>query len=383
MVFVHEVREPDARSARKEASGGALFPAIVIMNMRRRTFLKRGLLAGSACAFPACHRSITKADVLRALIEQVVRPNTAAVARDSQELDGALGRFTAHPALTTLQTARQRWQRALLSWKRADAFRAGPIMDSNSLLRALFWPVRTGAIDALLQGSQAIDDASIDAMGVDRRGLFALEHLLHSSEPDEQLVAAFVGPNGERRARLARALAGNVSLHAQKVTRALGNGKKYADEFAAGGQDSLNRLVAQLVYTVESVTDGRLGRILGLAKSGQLTATEVEGGRSRMSQQIALSYLQASEQLYLGVDAGLSQLLKMISPGTDQGLRAAFSRAIHAVADLGLPLEEVAARAPASLEAAADASQQLERALKTDLASTLGVTLTFSSTDGD
>ena len=102
-----------------------------------------------------------------------------------------------------------------------------------------------------------------------------------------------------------------------------------------------------------------------------------------MSQQIALSYLQASEQLYLGVDAGLSQLLKMISPGTDQGLRAAFSRAIHAVADLGLPLEEVAARAPASLEAAADASQQLERALKTDLASTLGVTLTFSSTDGD
>ncbi len=247
----------------------------------------------------------------------------------------------------------------------------------------MFWPVRTGAIDALLQGSQALDDASIDALGVDRRGLFALEHLLYSSEADEQLVAGFHGPPGERRARLARSLAGNVSLCGDRVARALGNGKQFADEFADAGQDSLNQLVAQLIYTVENVSANRLARISGLAKSGRLKATEVEGSASKMSQQIALTYLRATEELYLGVEHGLAQLVKALSPAVDNGLRSAFSQAIGALSNLGLPLEEIANRDPAGLDAAASAVKKLERALRTDLASTLGVTLTFSSVDGD
>jgi predicted lipoprotein len=326
---------------------------------------------------------------LRALVQQVVVPNTAAVAAESRRLKLEMAGLAAQPSLTTLRSAREQWRRALLGWKRADVFRSGPIIDTNSLMRALFWPVRTAAIDALVQGSQPLDDASIDAMGVDRRGLFALEHLLYpaeldgSAKPDEQIVAGFEGSSGARRARLAQALAGNLSSHADRVTHLLGDGKGYAGKFADGGQDSLNRVAGQLVDAVEGVAASRLGRISALAKSGQLKPTEVEGSAGRMSQQIALTYLRGAEQLYLGVDRGLSHLVKAQSAAVDDALRSAFKLALSAVSNLGRPLEEVAQQQPAALDDAAEVAEKLEHALKTELTSTLGVTATFSSVDGD
>ncbi|MEI9935730.1 MAG: imelysin family protein [Pseudomonadota bacterium] len=351
--------------------------------MQRRAFIHHALLASTVGLFPGCGRGGVRAEVLRALVEQVVVPNTAAIAENSRRLNGEIAHLAAEPTVTTLRAARDQWRRSLLSWKRADVFRNGPIMDTNSLLRAMFWPVRTGAIEALVQSTQVIDEPSIDAMGVDRRGLFALEYLLYFGAADDQIAAGFSGPAGERRARLARSLAVNVSLYADKAARSLGNGQAYADKFADGGQDSLNQLVGHLVYAVEHVSASRLARISNLTKSGLLRPTVVEGGSSRMSQQVALTYLRATEELYLGVGRGLSELVNAVSVSADDGLRAAFSQAIAAVSNLGVPLEEAAQRDPAALDAAAATVKKLERALRTELASTLGVTLTFSSVDGD
>ena len=351
--------------------------------MQRRTFLGQALLAGILAVFPACRRGGLTAEVLRALVEQVLVPNTAAVVESSQQLEGTLARLAEAPGIAALGAARAAWQRALLSWKRVEVFRHGPIADMNSSLRVMFWPVRTPALDALLQGSEAIDEASIEAMGVDRRGLFALEYLLYSADSDERIAAEFGG--AARRAQLARLLAGNISIHAQRASRSLGNGKKLADEFAAGGQESLSRLIATLSDRVENVFARRLARVSTLAKSGRLVASELEGGSSGTSQQIAITYLRATEQLYLGVleDRGLSALVKARSPALDEALRAAFRDAIGAVEGLGMPLEIAAVRDAAKLESAASVVKKLERALKTELTSTLGLTLTFSSLDGD
>jgi len=317
------------------------------------------------------------------VIERVLQPNAKAAAADSRQLEHELLMLGAEPTVGTLRAARASWQRALLSWKRLDAFRIGPILESNSLLRVMFWPVRTAGIDALLQGSPAIDDASVDAMGVDRRGLFALEYLLFSDETEEQCSARFAGSTGERRTQLARALAANVSFYAEGVARSLGDGRVYARKFADEGQDSVNRLVAQLVYTVENVSANRFARVSSLVKTGKLKPKELEGGAARLSQQIALTYLRASEALYVAEERGLCRLVQAQSPKVDHELRSAFAEAISLVSALGAPIEEAAERDPVRFQAASDAVKKLERALKVELASVLGVTSTFSSVDGD
>lgn len=349
----------------------------------QRRILMQMLLAGAACVLPACGRERARGEVVRALIERIVVPNTTALAEHSRRLEVESAGLAAAPTPSTLRDVRQSFRRALSSWKRVEAFRLGPIAESNSLMRAMFWPVRTAGIEGLLQGTQALDHASIDSMGVDRRGLFALEYLLFTEEPEEECVARFAGPAGERRASLTRALAGNVSFHADNVVRSLGSGRAFADKLGDGGQDSLNRLVAQLVFTVENVSANRLTRISRLIKNGTFKRSDIEGGPSRMSQEIALTSLRATQQLYLGEERGLCRLVSGQSTTVDSALRSAFAQSITAVADLGGPLEEAAQRDPIRFDAAADAVKKLERALKVDLASVLGVTSTFASVDGD
>src|SRR6478735_1940224 len=346
--------------------------------MQRRTFIQHAVLASSGALLPSCRKGGAREAVLRNLVEHVLVPNTVALARDSVRLEHEVSRLGVEPTLATLRTARTHWQQALLSWKRADVFRIGPIVESNAVLRAMFWPVRSAAIEALVLGSQSLDDASIDAMGVDRRGLFALEYLLYGKAPEQESVAEFAGPTGERRARLASALAANVSLNAKQVEHALGNGHEFAEQFANSGQDSLNHVVGRMIDTVENVSAKRLTRIATLAKSDRLQASEVEGSLSGTSQQIVLSYLRATEQLYRGADDGLARLVKARSSTTDDAIRSAFAQAIGLVSNLAAPLEVVARRDLAALEAAIGAVKNLERALRTELVSSLGVSMTFS-----
>lgn len=350
--------------------------------MRRRSVIQ-ALFAVAGSGLYGCRKQDLRAEVLRSVIERVVVPNTAAAAESSRNLERQLSSLTAPPSLAELRAVRQAWQRALLSWKRLDAFRLGPILESNSLLRAMFWPVRAAGIEALLQGSQPLDEASVDAMGVDRRGLFALEFLLFGDESDESFVARFSGAAGARRAQLARALAGNVSSYASKVSQSLGNGQKYAEQFAEAGPESLNRLIAQQALNAENVLVQRLVRTASLAKSRALEPPVIEGGPGRVSQLIALTYLRATEELYLAGNQGLCRLVQSRSSVVDGELRSAFADAIAAVSELGAPLEEVALRDPTKLDAAALAVKKLERALKVDLASLLGVTVSFTSVDGD
>jgi len=349
----------------------------------QRRILMHLLLAGTACVLPACGRERARGEVLRALIERIVVPNTTALAEHSRRLEVESAGLVADPTPSTLRDVRQSWRRALSSWKRVEAFRLGPIAESNSLMRAMFWPVRAAGLEGLLQGAQTLDHASVDSMGVDRRGLFALEYLLFSEAAEEECAARFAGPAGERRASLARALAGNVSFHADNLVRSLGSGKTFADKLADGGQDSLNRLVAQLVFTVENVSANRLARTSRLVKTSTFKRSDTEGGLSGTSREIALTYLRATQQLYLGEERGLCRLVSAQSATVDRALRSAFAQAIIAVADLGGPLEEAAQRDPGRFDAAADSVKKLERTLKVDLASVLGVTSTFASVDGD
>ena len=352
--------------------------------MQRRSILVGAVRAAALLSLPACRSVARREDVLQGLVENVVVPNTLEVAVQSRNLQGAVASLAAAPNTAGLLASRTQWKQALLAWKRAYAFRNGPIVETNGLLRAIYWPPRPAAIDGLLSGSQPVDEASVETWGVDRRGLFALEYLLFSpGTSNETHAASFSGSNGERKARLIRGLADNVVRYGNAAAARMGDGKAFSVAFAQGGQGSVNKLVGQMSDTVENVVAARLTRVSGFAKSGLLKPAEVEGSSSQMSQQVALAYLEATERLYVGSEKGLGDLVKASSPTFDALLRASFTQAIDSVRRLAAPLEEVAKRDLASLDAAAASVKRLELAIRTELASALGVTLTFSSGDGD
>lgn len=346
--------------------------------MNRRVFVM-----SSAClamtGWAGCRNIATRESVLRQLVLQVAVPELQALPKVSRELASALHQVK-HGDAASLENAQRALRKALLAWQRVQAFRNGPVVESNALLRSTFWPARRLAIGSVIEGNATIHSALVESLGVDAKGLFALELMLFEQTAREE----WLGPHGERVIALAAAFADDVRERADAVLRQLGDGRAFADKFAAGGQESLNRLVNQLVETSETIAADRLLRVLGLQEHDRLLPGQIYGGFSGLSAQLPLASLITTQSLYLGVDdAGLCALVKQVSPAIDTRVRSTFAAALAALKALSGPLEQVVRRDRKLLVQAADAAKALEVALKSDLASALGVTLSIVSGDGD
>jgi predicted lipoprotein len=271
----------------------------------------------------------------------------------------------------------------MLAWKRAYGFRNGPIVEQNALLRAAFWPPRPLAIQAALAGDKAIDDGFVEELGADSKGLFALEHVLFPVDGNDAATLAR-WRESKRPLQFADAVGRSVAAYADAVSRVLGDGDAYAATFAQGGQQSVNRLVNQMADTLESNVLGRLTRVLDGERNHQLGPSEVEGWPSATSHEIVLAHLVASRRFYRDADGPrLGDLVKAVAPSIDDRLIGSWAKAIELVRAFGAPLERAVKSNPSGFVEACQAAKDLEIAVKTGMASSLGVTLTFSAGDGD
>jgi predicted lipoprotein len=76
-------------------------------------------------------------------------------------------------------------------------------------------------------------------------------------------------------------------------------------------------------------------------------------------------------------------LAEAAAPAIAVSVGRAFDAAVRSLRDLRAPLEDVVQSDRARLEEVLRVTKELEVALKAELTSALGVTLTFSSLDGD
>lgn len=338
------------------------------------------LVGGSGCA-----RRVERAEVLSRLVLDVAVPDLQAVLAASEALDRELTAFGAAPTSVTLAAARAAFAQCLLAWKRAQCFKNGPLVDTNALVRATFWPARPGAAETIMNGSEPIDSQRVEALGVDVKGLYTLEYVLFPPGlTDDAALTLLSSERGRRRWLFASALGASVLAYARRASAAMGDGAAFARRFADGGKQSMSRVVAQLITSVESLAMNRLGAVLGLSDSRLLKASDVEGAPSHLSSKVIGAELGALSRLYRASgSASLSGLTKSLSAPVAARIDGALAAAEAAVAALHAPLEVAVVERRAQTLAALAAVKNLERALKVDLASTLGVTLTFQAGDGD
>lgn len=353
--------------------------------MKRREFLECG--AAGALLLTGCRRAPppSREAVLTALVHEVVVPDTQSVVKTSQELAAAVTALASTPSLATLRGARAAFVPSLLAWKQAQCFRNGPMVETNAFVRTLFWPPRAPAIDAVLGGSASIDAAFVANLGVDARGVFALEYLLYPEQRDEgSALELFTGDAGKRRNELCRGLAANIAKYAVDAGTVLADGASYAARFARGAQISLSILVNQMIGSIESLAAHRLEAVLDRQKRGTFAAKDVEGSPSGTSHRIALAVLTGNDRLFRGgKSGGLLELTRATAPAIAERVSERYAEALGAVSALGAPLERIVTTNQTALTSAANATKALELALKVDLASALGVTITFQAGDGD
>ena len=348
------------------------------MHVGRRVFLS-GLGGLSLAALSGgCRREGARELALRGAVERVVIPDARAITQLSRALHVSLEQL---PAAGPLDAVRAAWRSAAVAWQRGGAFQHGPFFETKAVLHASFWPVREQAIATILSASDAIDAKRVAQLGVNAKGIFAIEHLLFEEESPG--VPWVLGTARDRALALVRAYAADVHTQAERASAALGDGKKFMDEFARGGQQNLNRLVNELTRTVEHSVI-RIDRVLTTSTWRGFSLRDVPGGASGTSTELLAASLSVAERVYgEGAKASLAGLAQAVSPAIDTHTTAAFKAARGALAGLGQQYERLAQSNPAQLTAAKNALRHLEVVVRSELASALGVTITFGSGDGD
>jgi predicted lipoprotein len=350
---------------------------------RRRFVSGASALAATAASCGYFRRPTQRELVLADLARTIAVVDTRAILVHSEALAAALRSDGAQPTAALIEQGRRAVRNAALAWQHAYAFRNGPIIETHAFIRSAFWPPRQDAIREVLESSDALDSNYVEGLGVDVKGVFALEHLLFEA-PKPDAETWFSGPARQRAHAFAIALADDALAYATKAARMLGDGAEFGERFARAGQESINLLVNQMVGTLETAAARRLDHVVGTYANSTLRMKDVHGGPSGLSTEIPRTWLATTQRLYLGAEGrGLSQLVAAATPQIDAELRDAFRRATAAMAKIDAPLEQFVTQNSAAIGEASKAIKELEMALRVDLVSALGVTLTFTASDGD
>ncbi|MEY4577234.1 MAG: hypothetical protein RL701_1937 [Pseudomonadota bacterium] len=357
----------------------------------RRAFL--ATLAASAPLLSGCNLwpkpANPRAEVLGHLVRQIAVPDARAIAGQARALADALRAEQTQPSAASLDHARAALSRSALAWQNAYAFRNGPIIESHAYLRSAFWPTRPSALRDVIESQDTIDTGLVAELGVDAKGVFAIEHLLYEG-PATAAPTWYAGPQCERARALAVALADDAAAYAHKAQQQLGAGELFSQQFGHAGQESINLLVNQMIATLETAASRRVEHVLATHDNGTLRSKDVQGALSGLSSAIPRAWLATTERIYAGTatagehgNAGLSTLVRSAAPQIDAHMREVFGVAAHALQALHAPLEQLITQDRAPLVAAVSALKALETACRVELASALGVTLTFVASDGD
>jgi predicted lipoprotein len=334
----------------------------------------------------------TREAMLREISHNVFLAGYADLHSKLIKLNVSLETLTREPSTNSLQQSRDAWLGVSLAANLVRCFQSGPIKDRDYLASFYYWQVLPGRIEAVIQSDRPIDKTLLEELGSTSKGLFALEYMLFDRSPNDPensqkstTLELLRGPSGARRAAYMLALGRDLETKAADLVHdwSLSTPDAASTKLAQGGQESINLLVNQLAMALEDVVE-HLHFILQLPPPVSAQLERIERTRSGSSLAGLIASFEGLKKMYRGGDGlGPDDALKQINPVLEKRVQEHIEAAAHSIRALASPLEKAVIDNRAAVEKAYESSRALEIVIKVDIVSALGVTLTFSSNDGD
>lgn len=323
-------------------------------------------------------RKVDVEQVLRGLADDVIVPSYVALGSSLQTFADTTKALCAAPSKEALAEARRAWESAEGSYQQTRPVAVGPAEEAR-LMSDIGFAARPAVIDDLLASDDPVDPKALAEEGSAARGIYASEIALFGDGSDTLTTAA-----GARRCEYAASVATLSSEAADPVVEAWTDGEA-AEQFVAGLDGSPQSSVDELVNTVTQ----RLNEIDIMGLRDMAEAKGVDdldpdrlGGPANQQLTSRIALMQGIFGTIGTGDTGISALVSGHSIDTEKRLAAANEKAWEAMS--ALPDSVAAAfEEPAKIDAASKAVQELKVLLSTEVASQLGVTITFSDSDGD
>lgn len=351
-----------------------------------------GMVFGCS-ALPGSNR-FDRTALLTSISQDMALPLYTDFARHSQILSAAVQALQANPTVETLAAAQTAWREAALTWEQTEVLAFGAEMTLITPIDK--WPTRTSFIDEQIAGTEPLTQATVASFGSTSKGLPALEYLLFDPELDETALLTRL-QNEPRRLEYAVAAAQVLAQDAEALV-AVWSSEGYGTTFVEGGtlanedvQSSVSMAVNEMVAVLETMVREELSPPLGSRTYGQPVPEQAEGWRSGTSRANLVANLNGLNQLFdgnsdgaLGFDDYLTAQGAMYGevPLAD-AINTQWQAALSAVEAIPEPLHTQVVDNPDAVIRARDEITKLLVLVKSDMASQLGVTITFNDNDGD
>ena len=330
------------------------------------------------------------AEVVQAAINEVFRPAFADFDAATGALETDMTFLCEAPSAQRAAAARAQFRETVLSWSRAELYRLGPLLEDNRSERILFWPDRKGVALRQVQAGLAEEDEtalSVEALtdkSVALQGLGALEFVLFGTGGDALENSA------EYRCRFGLAIAGALHRVAGELDDAWqapdGIAQRLlspseADPEYRNAREVMEDITGLLAHGTELIRDQRLLPFLG-RDGAEPKPRSALFWRSGMTVPAITANFEGLERLFAG--SGIGNLGPEQS-WVSNGIAFEFANAERAGAAISSPVADALAdpRQRQALDYFVIVTQSLDTLLGENLAAALGLSVGFSSLDGD
>ncbi len=335
-----------------------------------------------------------RTEMLRHYADNVIKPAYNDFYDAILEMETAINAFNSNPTISTLQSARSAWEEAYNEFMFCNSFNFGPAGESG-IRKSLVEEIGTWPINAeLVYQNISNQNYSFNDFNRDNRGFHALDLLLFYGDSDAIIVDLYV--NNSNYGQYLSALVTKIKGQVQAVVNEW-NGSYYSEFIGNNGTDvgsSSSLMYNEFVKSFEAIKNFKLGIPLGL-RVGQ-TAPDpwaAEAFFSKKSIRFLTTHLQTIEALWHGrnkdgVDGiGWKEYIESSEggPALIASTQAQFDVVRAKLNDIpqDIPMEDQISTNFAALETLHTELQRHTRFMKSDMSSILGITITFSSGDGD
>lgn len=350
------------------------------------------VLALTVAPVVAQEQNLTAEQVVSLAITEAIRPGFAQYAEETASLKLNVGGLCDEPSEAGLETARGQFKSTVVAWSRIELYRLGPLMTENRYDKILFWPDRKGIALKQVQGIlaepdlDAADPTKLATKSVAVQGLGALEFLLFGTGA-EQLAT----PEGDFRCHYALAISTLLSETAAKLSAEWDDPEGISKRLLAPSESDpdyrsfrevAEALTGVLAHGTEAIRDQRLLPFLGrddaapkpksalFWRSG-MTVPSIDAnfeGLRALLEDSRIAEATTAENLWVGNSASFE-----------------FGNAERAGKVVTQPLEQALAdpKQKKALDYMVIVTQSLDTILGENLAAALGLSVGFSSLDGD
>lgn len=333
-----------------------------------------------------------RTEMLRNYAEQHIQPGFNELNNTVNTLNDAIIAFSNEVNESSLEAAKEAWRLAYLQFMKVNSFNFGPAgeqgLSKNLTEEAATWPANASLIEANIEAG----NASLNDFNRDSRGFHAMDYLLFADDAATTL-SAFADPN---RVDYLRAISERL-LSQVSVVNAQWSGSYLSDFLANNGTDvgsSTSMLYNEFVKSFEALKNFKLALPMGL-RAGQTQAEPqlVEARYSALSLDCFRAHYSTIVDLWYGRTAGGSSSIgwRTYIASVDGG-DVLINSTEAQLALIDQALESIPNEPSLELQIGSNFDdlntlhtrlQQHTRFFKSDMSSLLGITITFSSGDGD